>query len=117
MAHANFQEWLVAFLQKQCGFNPEDANEIKDEIVKNIEWYKQQEESKLNPQKMDAEALKKALDEIAKMAGNNYPQPYIMPSNYPFPYKDMWVGDPLPGQEPTTGDGPWKETKTWTAKK
>lgn len=40
MAHANFEEWLEYFLQKSCGFSEEDAKEIRDEITKNIEWYR-----------------------------------------------------------------------------
>jgi len=128
MAYPNFEAWLVDFLQKMCGFNPEDANEIKDEIMKNVKWYQEQEaQEKSND---SVETFKKLLEDWKKrqaqppvipipqtqpFAPNTNPNTDRNPAPWtPWTESNPYIGDPLPGQGPwTVGDPINGNGNTW----
>jgi hypothetical protein len=126
MAFTSFEEWLLDFLTNRCTFSPEEALEIKDEIMKNIEWYQEHSENAKTTE------MQKLIDAMKKMQpyqpSPNVPQPapYI-PQPTPTPWGGAtWIGD-LPRQWTTisgdiSGDGTTQNSsnlqnsKIWSGK-
>lgn len=115
MAYANFEEWLVVFLQKSCGFSEEDAKEIKDEITKNIEWYnnkaREESEKRFAEEMIKKVKHSKAIPTIPISPANSpVPTPWPTPHSVGLaPYVPSYTGDPLPKTTTNSSDMFYKE--------